>query len=726
MTDVLLTACRVDLARSVVHRDGEEISLTESEAKLFAYLLAHPGEALSRDRILEEAWQYASGVVSRTVDTTVLRLRAKVERDPRHPDHVLAVRGVGYQFEPTLSVAVATMHNLPPQVHRLVSQAGLLSDLDRLMFDGGRLLTLTGPAGVGKSRVALAWAQQSLPRFDEAWRVDLCGANSPEDLLNELAWAMGVTPSHEAGSLQQLTEVLRARGRVLLWLDNADPVADGLATPLATWLSATTDVVFLVTSRERLRIRRERAVDVPPLSLEEATAFFKESAEELGDGQVLETADPVQLRRLIRRLDGLPLALELAVPWVGLLPIEELNRRLDEKVAILSGGRRDGATRHTALERALDWSWDMLDASERQVLSQCACFGSRFPPELAEQLVTNIDEQVLVVLRRLKEKSLLTAHVQSARGLEFGWLETTRAYAAGKRRDKADLDLRFVQAVSLWADQHLKKWAETADWDSFHALEGGGENLYRAYQRALALHDMDHAGQLLMALESVVRLRGPWKTLARWVRRGLEVEDHPGLRRTLVRVLLDQGDLVDATNALASLTSEAPTASTMLLQARLHSVSGNLENAREVATAVLTDTTAKETDREYAHELLAWSWLNEDPQQARQLLDLQLATPQNPEVRWRRFVALAELELRAGRPSHARRWLDALKRSLAGAKFPAWDIQHLELSHRLATLDGDATTEAILREALRAAKERQGEPVGAGSTRTLLLALGQP
>jgi predicted ATPase len=335
-------------------------------------------------------------------------------------------------------------------------EAAAVGDLVRAQ--GARLVTLTGPGGVGKSRLALEVAQRLGPDFADGARfVELASVPAAGVVADALAAALGLNTS--GGRLiADLKAYLRAR-RLMLVLDNFEQVM-GAAPLVAELLSAAGGVVALVTSRTVLRLRGEHEFPVPPLPVPRSGAgrdaadvrrcasvrLFVQRAQAASAGFELTSANAGAVAEICRRLDGLPLAIELAAARVRLLPPQALLARLDDRMGLLTGGARDLPERQQTLRSTLDWSFDLLTADEQAVFARLGVFAGTFDLPAAEAVcapatVVLADPgqppPVMDTLGSLVASSLVQPQASDGEP-RFGLLETIREYALDRLRDRGD------------------------------------------------------------------------------------------------------------------------------------------------------------------------------------------------------------------------------------------------------------------------------------------------
>jgi predicted ATPase len=317
---------------------------------------------------------------------------------------------------------------------------------DLVVREAVRLVTLTGPGGVGKSRLMVEAARRLGPGFAEGARfVDLAAVSAADLVAAAIAAGLGLNTS--AGRLlADLESYLRAR-RLLLALDNFEQVMDA-APLLAELLATAAGLVVLVTSRTVLRLRGEHEFLVPPLPIPPAAAdadpagllgyasvgLFVERAHAADQGFELTAANAAAVAEICRRLDGLPLAIELAAAWVRLLPPQALLARLDQRFSLLTGGARDLPERQRTLRNTLDWSFGLLSPAEQELFARLGVFAGSFGLPAAEAVE---GRPVMDTLSALVDCSLVRAQTGSGEP-RFALLETIREYALERLREGGD------------------------------------------------------------------------------------------------------------------------------------------------------------------------------------------------------------------------------------------------------------------------------------------------
>ncbi len=362
--------------------------------------------------------------------------------------------------------AVATV--LPSALPRALSSfVGRADDLDRVvdLLHRSRLVTLTGPGGVGKTRLAIETASRTLdrgPATDGAWLVELAGLQDPTLVAEAVADTIGLAT--EAGLAAGAPEPrdtaarLRAalqRRRALLVLDNCEHLVDAVATFVRDLLGATAELTVLTTSREALGITGESVWSVPSLTLPPpgteaeadgldgwgATALFLDRVREADPRITVDDAGARIMMEVCRRLDGVPLALELAAARVRTLGLDELAARLDDRFTVLTGGDRTAQPRQKTLEAVIGWSWDLLDEAERTLFRRLAVFAGGATMEAIEAICADPNhlprERVVEIVASLVDKSMLVAD-RNTRPTRYRMLESLHAYATKRLADSLE------------------------------------------------------------------------------------------------------------------------------------------------------------------------------------------------------------------------------------------------------------------------------------------------
>jgi predicted ATPase/class 3 adenylate cyclase len=392
-------------------------------------------------------------------------------------------------------------HNLHEQVSSFVGRDQELATVRALMREA-RLVTLAGPGGVGKTRLALQVAAESLDGSgDGVWFVDLAPITDPALVAASVAQVLWVRAEAGRPVIDSLVDALGAR-RLLVVLDNCEQVIGAVAALAETLMRRCPLVTLLATSREPLGIGGEQVYRVPSLSVpgpedgptaieaSEAVRLFVERARQQKPGFVVNGDNAEVIGRLCRRLDGIPFALELAAARLRSVTVRDLEAHLDKRFRLLAGGARTALPRQQTLQALIDWSYDLLATSEQLVLDRLSVFSGGFDLDAAEAVCPGgeVEEfEILGLLDALVDKSLVQAD-DSAGGVRYRLLETMRDYAETRlvghderqRLRVGRAHREYFMALAEAAAPHLRGPAEL-EWGDRLDLELGNMRVALAH-----------------------------------------------------------------------------------------------------------------------------------------------------------------------------------------------------------------------------------------------------
>jgi predicted ATPase/class 3 adenylate cyclase len=369
-------------------------------------------------------------------------------KDLIHPLRLYQVVAAGLlsQFPPLRSLATLP-NNLPVQLTSFVGREREMAEVKRL-FGSTRLLTLTGPGGCGKTRLALQVAADVLEDYpDGVWLVELAALSDAALIPQTIATSLGIREQAGRAVVATVADYLQSKD-LLLVLDNCEHLVAGCAEVIETLLRSCPTLHLLTTSREPVGVAGEMIWSVPPLTPpsvnrgrdlaavreSEAVRLFTERAQGVARKFALTPENAGHVAQICLRLDGFPLAIELAAARVKVLSVEEIAARLDDRFRLLTGGSRTALPRHQTLRATMDWSHDLLSPAERVLFRRLSVFAGGFTLPVGEAVCAGegIDRaEVLDLLTRLVDRSLVAADLRGE-AARYRLLETVRQYALGK------------------------------------------------------------------------------------------------------------------------------------------------------------------------------------------------------------------------------------------------------------------------------------------------------
>jgi predicted ATPase/class 3 adenylate cyclase len=409
-------------------------------------------------------------------------------KDLPHPERLyqLTIDGLPTEFPPVRSLD-ARPNNLPAQLSTFIGREDVIREVQEAL-QSTRLLTLTGAGGTGKTRLALEVAHRELPAFpDGVWFVDLSTITEPSVVPTEIAIAFDLTRAPGASVFECLEAHLRDRA-LLLILDNFEQVLDA-ALAVEHLLSHASGLKVIVTSRSVLSVYGEHEYPVPPLRLpepdqspdlaalaqSEAMSLFLDRARAVRPDFELTRENATVVAEICRKLDGLPLAIELAAVRMNVLTPQTILPRLDERLSLLTSGPRSLPERQRTLRGAIDWSYQLLEESERRLFARLATFWGGGTIEAIEAVGgSEIGGRVLDLLGDLVDNSLLRRTETLTGEIRFQMLETIREFATERLEAEPDAaevrerHARHYLALAIEAEPHLigadqKEWLDRCD-----------------------------------------------------------------------------------------------------------------------------------------------------------------------------------------------------------------------------------------------------------------------
>jgi predicted ATPase/DNA-binding winged helix-turn-helix (wHTH) protein len=459
----------------VLRRDGVVLPLGSRALDILIYLAERPGEVIAKQELIDHVW---SGV---TVEEVSLRVHVAAIRkalgDGQFGNRYIAnIKGRGYSFVgAVVSLAGggesrnAKFRNpggLPVRPIMMIGREMVFSEIrDNLRHE--RFVTLLGPCGIGKTTIALAVGRAAAEEFGgEVHFVDLESVADPRHVAGAVATSLGLVLKSKDPDLE-LVDLVRSR-KLLIILDSCEHVIESVALVAERLYQETEQVHLLATSRELLKVEGERCCQVLPLdfppdgSAQTANAVLRYPAVQLfirrvaarAGNFVLTDEEAPFVAEICRKLDGMPLAIELAAGQVAVLGLSNTASRLVSQLELLKLSHRTAVPRHRTLKAALDWSYNLLSDAERIVFRRIAPFVGYFTFDGARSLVGEFDAgagEVFDAIAGLVEKSLMATRVDEAQAL-YRLLYTTRAYALEKLDEHAEVDVAFRRHAEYVAE----------------------------------------------------------------------------------------------------------------------------------------------------------------------------------------------------------------------------------------------------------------------------------
>jgi non-specific serine/threonine protein kinase len=508
---------------------GAPVDVGSHAFDLLVALVESGGQLVTKAELLERVWP------KRVVEEQNLHVQVWALRKILGSETIETIPGHGFRFTPDLTCVgaasatstAAPKHNLPQQLTSFIGREKDVAEI-KTRLTTQPLVTLTGAGGCGKTRLAIQVASELADACpDGVWLVELASVAEPGLVPQTVAAVLGL--KEEAGkSLTQSVTAHLASRHLLLVLDNAEHLLAACAELGDAVLRRCAQVVILITSRERLAIAGEQVYRVPGMSTPdteqdatvanlvqyESVRLFIERARLNVPHFVVTNENAPALASVCRRLDGIPLAIELAAARVRSMSVEELNERLDQCFRVLTGGSRMAPRRQQTLRALIDWSYDLLTAAEKVMLRRVSVFSGGWTLEAAEQVCVGegIDRwEVLDLLSSLADKNLMLLEERGA-ATRYRLLETVRQYAQERLQETGERErwhaghlAYFValaeEAEPLLVGAHQRAWLDR--------LETENNNLRSAMVWSAAIDDREVAGlRLASALSRFWYIRG--------------------------------------------------------------------------------------------------------------------------------------------------------------------------------------------------------------------------
>ena len=529
--------------------DGRPAAVGARAFDVLVALVDHRDRVVTKNELFDLVWP---GLV---VEENNLHVQISALRKILGPQVVATIPGRGFRFTPQIEEAAAPScalpprnHNLPAQLNSFIGREREIAELKRLLASPARLVTLTSPGGTGKSRLSLQVAYELIPAYrDGVWLIELAPVADERRVPQAVAAALGVKEDPGRPVLEALVRYVRDR-QMLVILDNCEHLLQACADLAKQLLQAGPGAKIIASSREHLHVAGELTYPLPALTVPEraedepldalgkyeAVRLFVDRAIAAQPSFALTAQNAAQVAEVCRRLDGIPLAIELAAARVRALSVEQIAARLKDCFQVLTGGDKTALPRQQTLRASIDWSYDLLAIEEREIFRRLAVFSGGWTLEAAEGVCAGGDvatADVMDLLTRLVDKSLVSLDASAGR---YRFLDTVRQYAhelleaSGEADTLRNRHLAYYESLVERARQEITG-PEQGYWLS--TLDRERDNLLSAHAWCDAAPDGARMGLTLA--------RG---TKIYWINRGLLGVGHGLITEALGRPGAQQRD----------------------------------------------------------------------------------------------------------------------------------------------------------------------------------------
>ena len=547
--DTLLELGRLAEALPELERLAIEHPLDEAAAMSLASARYHAGNQAGALRALGEAKRRLATDLGLTATNTLTDLEQRILHHgvkPLPARDSAPTRTTTPRLQTDMRAPLEPPNNLPLRIDALVGRQREIRDVEQEL-EHHRLVTLIGAGGAGKTRLAIEVAARQPHRFaDGVWLVQLAQLDNDDRVAAAAATVLNVGGRQGVPIEGSLVEWLRTR-HLLLVLDNCEHVLDGAAALATGILQSCPHVHVMATSRELLGVRGEQLVAVPPLPVKpEAEELFEVRARSAAPDAELDRA---LVARVCRRLDGLPLAIELAAARLRGLSLADLAERLDDRFCLLVSGLRGELPHHRTLEAVVAWSYDLLSETDQLVFTRCSLFADSFDLAAAVCLARGdavADTDVVDAMSRLVDKSLVIHTTDQDGRTRYRLLETLRQYGRDRLAESGDVEHRRNR-LSDWAmacievlERHMRTPRQDA---ALRHINPDRANLRWAFDRAIEHHDYVSALRIVSAVP--VALPSERRELIAWLTKSVgdgHTKEVAQAHLTATNLALEQGD----------------------------------------------------------------------------------------------------------------------------------------------------------------------------------------
>lgn len=540
------TVC-ADLGRMIVDNDGTVTDLSRREVLILQTLLDADEATVSAQDIYRAAWETRGIPEGRALTFAMRRLRSKIEEDVKNPQYLLTVRGLGFRLVgairrekvmPTLSVAPDDIGLRKPR-DLFIGRLEERRDIQKFLDTTRPLLTVSGPGGVGKTRLVL----EVLSVQDEVPSIvlDLVDCASKMDFLLAFSQRLGMvqqtTTDWESG-LKRLVSTLRESSFSTLVLDNVDRCTDAVREMISEAIQEAVSVQFIVTSRSVIRLAEEQVLRLGSLSFQDAKSLFVQRAYRQGEVPKWSVKQREALEEISRELAGCPLAIELAASRLAGLSLQGIRNRLGKQLTMLRRSQLDVHPRQLTLRATLQWSWDLLPLEEQKLLVACSVFCNGFDvPAILSVVDASSSDSLLARIENLVDKSMVIVDATRQES-RFSVPNGLRQFVLEQGADGAEIQ----ETVQQCQEAHLRTYAEAAAValaNQYHALttrqqvewiQSNIENILSAFRFGLSAGEETFSWKLA-------------RVAAMWMRRSQSIPSALDVVRE-IRVKASEGSVV--------------------------------------------------------------------------------------------------------------------------------------------------------------------------------------
>src|SRR5260221_6182705 len=472
----------LSIGERVLRRDGQVLPLGDRALDILIYLADRPGEVIAKQELIDHVWPDV------TVEEGSLRVHVAAIRkalgDGQFGNRYIAnIKGRGYSFVGTVVPLTGNTESrndkfrqqgrLPVRPLMMIDRESVISEVNAKLRDE-RFVTLLGPGGIGKTTIALAFGRAAAEEFDgKVYFVDLESLTDSRHVAAAVATSLGVALKSKDPGLE-LVDLVRSQ-KLLIILDSCEHLIEAVASLAEQLYRQTEEIHVLTTSRELLKVEGEHCyrvlpLDCPPdgsthtanavLRYPSAQLFVQRVAARAGSFVLTDEEAPF-VAEMCRKLDGIPLAIELAAGQAAALGVKNTVARLVSRPELLKLSHRTAVPRHRTLKATLDWSYDLLSDAERIVFRRIAPFVGHFTLEGARYVAGELGadtREIFDAIAGLVEKSLIATRIDETQA-QYRLLNTTRAYALEKLEEHAEVDVVFRRHVE-YVSGHLESQKE--------------------------------------------------------------------------------------------------------------------------------------------------------------------------------------------------------------------------------------------------------------------------